>query len=76
MSDERLAACLTSADPIELLDRIHDATETFRVGDRSDDLTAIAVRRAPTDITDEHDASPTNGASKPPNDDRNGTITP
>lgn len=74
--DERLAACLTSADPIELLDRIHDATETFRVGDRSDDLTAIAVRRAPTDITGEHDASPTNGASKPPNDDRNGTITP
>lgn len=96
--DERLASCLTTSDPVALLEQIHDAAETFRVGDRSDDLTAIAVRRAPTDeplgaadgaavgeragALDEHDepGAPDEihegDAAAPPNDTRNGTITP
>ncbi|MAT06606.1 MAG: hypothetical protein CL424_16325 [Acidimicrobiaceae bacterium] len=47
--DERLIECLTTTDPVELLDRIHAATDSFRVGDRCDDVTAIVVRRSSPD---------------------------
>lgn len=46
--EQRLQACMTEVDPVVLLDRIHTAVERFRVGARSDDLTAIAVHRITT----------------------------
>ncbi|MEQ8437341.1 MAG: SpoIIE family protein phosphatase [Ilumatobacter fluminis] len=70
--DERLASCLSTTDPVALLAQIQDATEAFRVGDRSDDLTAIAVRRAPITDTANHQ----NDDAAASDDHRNGTITP
>jgi sigma-B regulation protein RsbU (phosphoserine phosphatase) len=43
--EERLQACMTVVDPVELLDRVHASVDGFRVGARSDDLTAIAIHR-------------------------------
>ena len=74
--DERLARCLTTADPVALLDGIQDAAETFRVGDRSDDLTAIAIRRSPVDAPPTDAPIRPNGDASAPNDAGNGTITP
>lgn len=43
--DERLRAALTDPDPHAILAAVRDAIEQFRVGPRSDDCTAIAIRR-------------------------------
>lgn len=43
--NERLRACLTTPEPAELLTCIEDSVDEFRVGVRTDDLTAIAVHR-------------------------------
>ncbi|MEZ5297209.1 MAG: PP2C family protein-serine/threonine phosphatase [Ilumatobacteraceae bacterium] len=82
--DDRLRTCLTTAEPVALLEGLHEAAESFRVGDRSDDLTAIAIHRAgPETPVDDH-AEPAEASSSEPADDHaalpptpgNGTITP
>lgn len=42
---ERLHACLGDPEPSALLDCVRATTDEFRVGPRSDDCTAIAIRR-------------------------------
>ena len=43
--EPRLHACLTTPEPNALLARLQDEIESFRVGPRTDDATAIAVAR-------------------------------
>ena len=74
--DDRVASCLTTADPVTLLEQIQDAAETFRIGDRADDLTAIAARRAPVAIDPVDGPDQPGDAPAPSPDERNGTITP
>lgn len=60
--DERLRAALADPDPHTMLAGLREAVEQFRVGPRSDDCTAIAIRRlrdddTPIDGTTIHDVT-------------------
>ena len=79
--DDRLRDCLVDPNPRELMARVRAATDSFRVGPRADDSTAIAIHRLPAPTPDEPGepvepgepdpnvadlAVPTNGPVAPP----------
>ena len=66
--DDRLRSCLRSPDPGEILECINIGLDDFRVGTRTDDVTAIALHRIDPDavtgaVTDADDGAESPGAT-------------
>ena len=69
--EERLHACLSTIEPHDLLANIEAAVDDFRSGERSDDVTAIAVHREV--IRDDDDT--TTGGREADGDEHDDEVT-